>query len=236
MVQWFAAKRPGVVFHPYPITPFHADYIHHADIAEAAIAAAGAASSGVSGGGAGVAVAEVPALDGAVGGWFTPPWAKQGWHQAYRVLAPSLDAPARRAADEIYQSLVRGAADGLVEQIRLERRLIAALTAGCLFAAAGVCQRGDIGGRREHGVRLAGGPRNAGTCPHREAEGFSLERQFAPRRWRAAHCGLESRRRIQRRRRPADLVRDGRSGDVADTLQRRMDPQPRASRSRDAAW
>jgi len=30
----------GHVWHPYPVTPFHADYLHHADRAEAARAAA----------------------------------------------------------------------------------------------------------------------------------------------------------------------------------------------------
>ena len=28
----------GIIVHPYPVTPFHGDYLHHADLAEAAIA------------------------------------------------------------------------------------------------------------------------------------------------------------------------------------------------------
>ena len=42
----------GVIVHPYPVTPFHGDYLHHADLAEAAIArfVAGGADASPSGG------------------------------------------------------------------------------------------------------------------------------------------------------------------------------------------
>src|SRR6266540_173562 len=30
------ARRVHLVFHPYPVTPFHPDYLHHFDLAEAA--------------------------------------------------------------------------------------------------------------------------------------------------------------------------------------------------------
>src|SRR5262245_43494081 len=30
------AKASGFVFHPYPVTPYHADYLHHLDLVEAA--------------------------------------------------------------------------------------------------------------------------------------------------------------------------------------------------------
>jgi hypothetical protein len=32
------AGGSGLIVHPYPVTPFHGDYLHHADLAEAAIA------------------------------------------------------------------------------------------------------------------------------------------------------------------------------------------------------
>jgi hypothetical protein len=32
------ASGSGLIVHPYPVTPFHGDYLHHADLAEAAIA------------------------------------------------------------------------------------------------------------------------------------------------------------------------------------------------------
>lgn len=36
VVQALASQREAFVFHPYPVTPFHGDYLHHADLAEAA--------------------------------------------------------------------------------------------------------------------------------------------------------------------------------------------------------
>ena len=30
-------------------------------------------------------------------GWSGPPWAKEGWFEAHRLLAPALDAAAREA-------------------------------------------------------------------------------------------------------------------------------------------
>jgi hypothetical protein len=36
VVRTLAAKQGEFIFHPYPVTPFHGDYLHHADLAEAA--------------------------------------------------------------------------------------------------------------------------------------------------------------------------------------------------------
>jgi hypothetical protein len=36
IMRELAAKTDGLVFHPYPVTPFHGDYLHHADLADAA--------------------------------------------------------------------------------------------------------------------------------------------------------------------------------------------------------
>ena len=41
------ALAPGQVWHPYPVTPFHADYLHHADRVEAAGVAQGEAAAKV---------------------------------------------------------------------------------------------------------------------------------------------------------------------------------------------
>ena len=38
-------KAGGFVFHPYPVTPYHADYLHHLDRVETAINAIGGASA-----------------------------------------------------------------------------------------------------------------------------------------------------------------------------------------------
>ncbi len=36
LVGALAATKEAYVFHPYPVTPFHADYLHHFDLAESA--------------------------------------------------------------------------------------------------------------------------------------------------------------------------------------------------------
>lgn len=164
------AKTPGFVFHPYPVTPYHPDYVHHADLAEAATAAvrggvgptagvkidakgqlaqaiAGAHRSNTAGD-TSVSLEEVPADSLAAGaaavqldGWLGPPWAKQGWSQAYRFLSPSLDDASRRFADGIHQRLTRGEVSGPVEEAEMERRLVAALTQDCRRLVAGYALR-----------------------------------------------------------------------------------------------
>jgi hypothetical protein len=152
------AKAPGFVFHPYPVTPYHADYVHHLDrvadarqavasgdlelvpaplkvraegpVAEALVRAFAADD-------ADVALTEVPVADliADVGSHrndgLGPPWVKEGWFQAHRLLTrPS----ARLTTDEIVQDharLLRGEVLNLAERANLERRLVQALTSGC---------------------------------------------------------------------------------------------------------
>ena len=64
-------------------------------------------------------------------GWSGPPWVKEGWFQAHRLLASGLDAASRLAADGYYDRLMRGEIRGLAERTDLERHLVAALTNGC---------------------------------------------------------------------------------------------------------
>ena len=153
-------QAPGFVLHPYPVTPYHADYLHHLDRIEDANAALGTKTTIASplkvqaiGRRAeaivrsrwtlasedwDVRLEEVPVdrliadsgvqLDGRP----APPWVKEGWFQAYRLLAPAIaDAENRRTADAVYGRLMTGDHAGLAEWANLERRLVAALTAGC---------------------------------------------------------------------------------------------------------
>ena len=110
-------KAAGFVFHPYPVTPYHADYLHHLDRIEAAKGAVGGGlapasavkvgakgrlaetSSGPGGDraadGADVVLEVVPVDDLLAGagvqfdGWSGPPWVKEGWFHAHRLLAPA---------------------------------------------------------------------------------------------------------------------------------------------------
>jgi hypothetical protein len=152
-------KTDEFVFLPYPVTPYHADYLHHLDRIEVAKAALDGGSSlampakigakgrlaerivaarwGTVATGAD-AVLEVvtvedllAAADVQVLSWSGPPWVKEGWFQAHRLLASGLDAVSRLAVDGYYDLLMRGEIRDLVERTDLERQLVAALTSGC---------------------------------------------------------------------------------------------------------
>jgi len=115
------AGNGGFVFHPYPVTPLHGDYLYFADLAAAAktrflsaaatqpatpnpkIKADGAQKNLVPP--AWIAPgpewdAAVETIDAAgllagsmrsVNGWIGPPWLKAGWFHAERILADTLD-------------------------------------------------------------------------------------------------------------------------------------------------
>lgn len=165
-------KAAGFVFHPYPVTPYHADYLHHLDRIETVRTAVGdgagpAAFAQVSAkgplaetivrarwgdltAGRDIVLEAVPLEDllAAAGaqfdGWSSPPWIKEGWFHAHRLLASGLDGASRRAADEAYDHLVRGEIRGLAERTDLERRLVAALTEGCERTVVGYALREEF--------------------------------------------------------------------------------------------
>lgn len=163
-------RTAGFVFHPYPVTPYHADYLHHLDRVEAARGAAGGGSPpaatatvgakgrlpaaivqarwGRAADGGDVVLEDVPVdalfADGApLGGRPGPPWMKEGWHQAYRLLAQGVDGAARAAVDDDHGHLSRGETIGLAERVDLERRLVAALTDGCARLVVGYAPRAE---------------------------------------------------------------------------------------------
>jgi hypothetical protein len=161
----------GFVFHPYPVTPYHADYLHHLDLVEATREAfVGEPSSAVSMqlGAKGqpaetiVRARFAPASDAAdvvleaipvddllaasvhFGVWLGSPWAKEGWFQAHQLLAPRV-VPARRSAlDEDYERLVHGEVRGFAERADLERHLVGALTSGCERVVAGYAPKQEF--------------------------------------------------------------------------------------------
>jgi hypothetical protein len=128
LVQGLAGPDAGYVFHPYPVTPYHADYLHHADLADAARARAGTpggaagppslriratgplaervagALRAAPGGEWDVALETVPLTSfvadhaTALGGWLGPPWLKDGWFHAYLLHADALAEPGARQA------------------------------------------------------------------------------------------------------------------------------------------
>ncbi len=175
------ALGDGYTWHPYAVTPFHADYLHHADRAETARSAAaqpeplrlraqGAAAGRLlrapasEGGPADgeLEVVEVSALAARAAaqynGWLGPPWLRHGWFHAYLLLAPSVTEPGARARiDDAVRRLTRGDYRNLQERIELERGLVAALQSGCARAVAGYTVR-----RERYGADYSQGVENVG--------------------------------------------------------------------------
>ena len=160
---------PGWVAHPYPVTPYHADYLQHADVmaaikappavasettrlrARGALAERAAGKLRVADGPWDATVEEVSLDDllaphrGGLNGSLGPVWVKQGWYHAWLLHAQSLtDSGAKQTAAESYRRLTTGAYDGPTESVAVERRLVRALVAGCERVEAGYVLRREV--------------------------------------------------------------------------------------------
>lgn len=161
---------PAFIFHPYPVTPLHGDYLHHADRAAAAQKAindapeppaplrlrAGDADAArlapaalrTAGDDWDVAVDIVRGHDLIAGatstlnGWIGPRWVRTGWSHAYRLLADAADTATRQRLDSEFARLRSGEGDDdLAGRINTERDLVADLTKGCRAMVAGYIER-----------------------------------------------------------------------------------------------
>jgi hypothetical protein len=168
VVRELSQHRGDFTPHPYPVTPWHGDFIYHADLASAAEAHyhEGNASLGTwkvkaSGSFAGnqpawsasgadwdIEIAEVDAAElmaaatFALNGWLAPPWLRTGWFHAERLLADSIVDPVREQTVASHsRRLKTGEFTGLLERINLERELVSALTGGCRKAIAGFTRK-----------------------------------------------------------------------------------------------
>jgi hypothetical protein len=159
----------GFVRHAYAVTPYHADYLHHADLAEQATMAARARPAPGSpaprlrargrlaealvgprrapAGGAWDALVEeiasddVQAHSSVVNGSMGPPWLKEGWFQAWTLLAPAIRDPGERRRAENAFARVTAGAERPESRIAHERALLGALGAGCERVVAGYTVR-----------------------------------------------------------------------------------------------
>ena len=165
-----ATTKTEYVVHPYPVTPWHDDYVHHGDLVETAktratvTAAAGPAlklrvRSGLAAPPAGPAwraaekewdaTLEEISLRALLreeatrlNGWIGPPWLKEGWFQAHALYARGVtEAGARGAIEETFTRRIRGAYASVAERVNLERRLVSLLTRGCERVPLGVALR-----------------------------------------------------------------------------------------------
>ena len=151
----------GFIVYPYPVTPYHGDYLYHYDLAQDAqravaaeattawpaaftVDASGAAARLMPGApvvveGGGQAVLEevsleslVPEIDLPLAGRPAPPWSREGWFHAYRLMAGAVaDARVRTQAAELYHRLTAGAIATVEERVNLERRLVSLLRSTC---------------------------------------------------------------------------------------------------------
>jgi hypothetical protein len=140
------ADKSDFVFHPYPVTPFHGDYLYHVDRVDAAKAASrDSAAVVMPGWSSAVEMVDAAAvLNGsitAVNGWLGAPWIKTGWFQAWQVLGSALTGDARQQAEVLVERLKAGDYRDAVERINLERGLVAALAGNCNRQIAGYTVR-----------------------------------------------------------------------------------------------
>ena len=166
-----AGDAAGFRLHPYPITPLHADYFHHADLAWAAAArhqGKADAFPGLKVAATGP-LAEIlarrhwPAQDWdarideigldallaphriEINGWNGPPWLKEGWYHAYRLLADGLvDEAARTKAADGLRRLQQGDFAAPEEKINLERDLVGLLAGNCRLVVMGYAVRREF--------------------------------------------------------------------------------------------
>jgi len=160
------AGKSGFVFHPYPVTPWHGDYLYHVDQAETEkarllatpsapsrrlLVKAGGVAAGLirpewraEGSYWDAAIEEVAAAElvsasaTAINSWLGPPWVKSGWLYAERLLTDAIGDPEnKRRTEAMAQRLETGDYRDAVERINLERELAATLAGGCRKRVAG---------------------------------------------------------------------------------------------------
>jgi hypothetical protein len=183
-------RRPisGFVFYPYPVTPYHPDYLHHADLiasvkqavhsaqapaanpmeVQARLRAIGPAKTWLGAlalaadGPWDATVQEVQVGDvlansvSAFTALSAPPWMKEGWFQAYLLLARVIrDRVVRDGAEALYRRLTEARYRDLVEKVNLERKLVSLLTAGCDRIVVGYTLR-----RESYGTDYSAGIEN----------------------------------------------------------------------------
>ena len=167
------ASRSSFVFHPYPVTPLHADYLAHFDLAqkakraiqERAPAGPPAALATRLRGPWAESLARPPQYQGrdwdlvvedvtlesllarhwtGLNGWLGPAWVKAGWFHAYLLQAGTLtDGGARQAVEGLFGRLTAGGWSSEAERLGLERQLVQRLGDGCDRVVLGYVLRSE---------------------------------------------------------------------------------------------
>jgi len=177
--------RAPFVAHPYPVTPYHDDYVAHADLVQKArergagalprVRAAGplaasVAAAGIPRGGAAAEAVleeiELPALlagaETQLIGWVGPPWLKSGWFHAWLLHS---GAASRKAADDSFRRRTEGRWSDAADRFNLERRLVAQLGAGCERVVLGYTRRREpVNNEYSEGVENVAADAQAGLA------------------------------------------------------------------------
>src|SRR5215467_2055638 len=128
LLRWLSAEKGGYIFHPYPVTPYHSDYLQHVDLMESAekqyslhssqsavspafkVLAKGKLAQALARplvrGSQEDWVAVIEEIDnetllssyGVSNAWLGPPWLKEGWFSSYLLLSGMLRDKADREA------------------------------------------------------------------------------------------------------------------------------------------
>lgn len=185
------ARSTRLRFHPYPVTPFHEDYLYHADLArtlharyaagEAAgraprFRAQGALAAAILADGPraapdgppwdvtveAVPVEELPAAWAPrLDGGQGPPWGRDGWFHAVLLLRARTEDADGRAADDLVARLVRGTVRRPEERVALEREIPTRLLRACRAAVAGYLVR-----REPYNTEFSAGVENVAFDAH----------------------------------------------------------------------
>lgn len=155
IVAALVGSSDDVVLSPYPVTPFHPDYLQHLDRIEEAKAKVHAQTISqalkfkVQGNRAETLVRSRWALDNVAWdvkleevsvfelmsrweGRLGPPWMKEGWFHAYQFLASAIDEPEQKWFSRMfYRRLTQGEYKDVNERLDLQRRLVASLVRTC---------------------------------------------------------------------------------------------------------
>lgn len=160
------ADAAGFAIHPYPVTPWHGDYLYHADQAAAArerilgearslpidvkvrpgsaLARSLLPPERIAEGSAWhILIEEIDishlVADAAwvLNGWLGPRWVRSGWFHAYRILGAGLSGQDQARMRDAVALLQSGDEDGGEERINLQRELVQSLASGCHTMVAG---------------------------------------------------------------------------------------------------
>ena len=134
----------------------------------------------------------------AINGWSGPAWLRTGWFQAYLLLGELAgNEDLRHRVEPLLQRLKTATYENAVERINLERSLVSTLAGNCRARVAGYTVKREYlstaftAGIENIAYELGDGLQLADVHPHREAEGFSLERLARARDRRRAQGRLE---------------------------------------------